>query len=69
MGEQQAPEKAEGGPPEEKETEKKKPSSLRARVERVRKSRERKPNFAKLVVAFVALAVTGLVIYLIVNGG
>ena len=64
MGEPEAKEEAGAGPSEEK-----RPSSLRARVERVRKSREQKFNFGKLVVAFVALAITGLVIWLIVQGG
>ncbi|MHC5055848.1 MAG: hypothetical protein ACYTKD_14145 [Planctomycetota bacterium] len=64
MGEPEATEKAGAGPSDEK-----KPSSLRVRVERVRKSREQKFNFGKLVVAFVALAITGLVIWLIVQGG
>ena len=63
MGEPDAAGKTEAGP-----AEKKKPSSLRTRIDRVRKSREQKFNFGKLVIAFVALAITGLVIWMIVQG-
>jgi cytoskeletal protein RodZ len=63
MGEPETAGKAEADP-----SEKKKPSSLRTRIDRVRKSREHKFNFGKLVVAFVALAITGLVIWMIVEG-
>lgn len=43
-------------------------SDLRSRIDRVQKSRNRKPNPMKLVMTFVMLAITGLVVYLVVWG-
>lgn len=43
-------------------------SDLRSRIDRVRRSRNRKPNTTKLVTTFVMLAIAGLVVYLVVWG-
>lgn len=41
-------------------------NDLRSRIDRVRKSRNRKTNPTKLVTTFVMLAIAGLVVYLVV---
>ena len=43
-------------------------SDLRSRIDRVRKSRNRKPNPTKLVTTLVMLVIAGLVVYFVVWG-
>lgn len=43
-------------------------NDLRARIDRVRRTRSRKPNTTKLVMTAVIVAIIGLVLYLAVWG-